>query len=117
MYLTHKEYLDMGGRISSAAAYSVLESEARKKLDLYTQNRIAALDEIPDDIKMLMFLLISKLEALQERDTGGVASVSNDGYAVSYESGKDAQDAAERAMLTLIREYAAPWCFRGLDRG
>lgn len=117
MYLSHKEYLDMGGGITSPAVYLVLESMARKKIDLYTQNRIAALDPVPDDVKVLMFLLIGKLDAVQERDTGGVASVSNDGYAVSYESEKDVQDTAERAMLALIREYAAPWCFRGLDRG
>ena len=116
MYLTHEDYLNMGGRIASVTAYRILESQARKKLDLYTQGRIAALDAVPDDIKLLMLLLVEQLETAQERPAGAVASVSNDGYSVSYESAEAAQDTAERAMLALIHEYAAPWCFRGLDR-
>lgn len=114
MYLTHEEYKEKGGCMTSSA-FLILESRARKKLDLYTQNRLQKLTEIPEDIKTLMFLLVGELKAHEERDTGGISSISNDGYAVSYEKGTEAEDALESVMLSLIREYAAPWCFRGID--
>ena len=86
----------------TSSAFLILESWARKKLDLYTQNRLQKLTEIPEDIKTLMFLLVGKLKSHEERDTGGISSVSNDGYAVSYEKGTEAEDALESVMLSSV---------------
>lgn len=116
MYLTHEEYKEKGGCMTYSA-FLIYESRARKKLDLYTQNRLQKLAEIPEDIKTLVYLLIGEMTANEERGTDGIASVSNDGYAVSYEKRTETEEASESAMLALIREYAAPWCFRGIDRG
>jgi len=119
MYLTHKEYLTKGGCIANASAFLLYESRARKKLDLYTQNRLQKLapEQIPEEIKTLMVLLIGELQAREERDRGGISGISNDGYSVSYEKRTETEAASESAILALIREYAAPWCFRGIDRG
>lgn len=99
MYLTFSDYIDMGGTLTEAA-YTRLEYKARRLIDAYTFNRVKALTETPESVKMLSFELICLGE--QDEEGGQIASVGNDGLSISY----TAVDSKEQAE-SLIRSYLA----------
>jgi len=115
VYLTFSDYIDMGGTLTEAA-YTRLEYKARRLIDAYTLNRVKALTETPESVKMLSFELICLGE--QDEEGGQIASVGNDGLSISY----TAVDSKEQAE-SLIRSYLAgevdadgtPLLFRGVE--
>lgn len=113
MYLNYNEYTAMGGVLDSSA-FARLEMKARHKIDYYTSNGLKA--ETPtEDIKMLMFELINLISVNEENGTerpGNIASVSNDGYSVSYSNDNDL---FERQVYNLIFTYASQYMYRGVD--
>ena len=92
MYLTYEEYQGMGGAID-AAAYPRFEFQARKKIDYHTQGRVKALEEIPEDVKMVMFELVEI--AATDADGQIIQSESNTGVSVSYKVMEEKEKAAK----------------------
>ena len=86
-YLTYAEYQALGGDAIGETPFNLLEYEARKQIDIRTQNRLKNLDTIPDEVKMCMFNLINKIEsyntATQDANKN-VANESIDGYSITY---------------------------------
>lgn len=78
MHLTFEEYQANGGKVEQSA-FPLLERLAEKKLDCWTQNRIA---ESSEDIKLAMTLIVDTIDHVQGDK---VASFSNDGVSVTFE--------------------------------
>lgn len=84
-YLTYEEYRALGGTLDQTP-FNILEFEARKQIDLRTQNRLKN-QTIPDEVKMCVFHLINKIDEYSktiESSNNNVASESIDGYSISY---------------------------------
>ena len=80
-YITYEQYKALGGT-AEQSAFPLLERLARKKLDYWTQGRIA---EVDDDIRLCMLLLIDAMGKIKSGKKD-VSSVSNDGVSVTYAS-------------------------------
>ena len=80
-YITYEQYKSLGGT-AEQSAFPLLERLARKKLDYWTQGRIA---EVDDDIRLCMLLLIDAMGKIRSGKKD-VSSVSNDGVSVTYAS-------------------------------
>lgn len=96
MYLTHADYLMMGGTVEDDALYGRLEYRARALLDAETHGRVKGEDPARESVKRCMLELIDQLaeqRALDASAPAGIASQSNDGVSVSY-AGRAATDAA-----------------------
>ncbi len=90
MYLTYEEYTEMGGTLESTA-FQNFEAESEAWINWYTFNRLNNLKEIPDELKKCVFKLIDLAKVHAEllagiSNTGGagIASQSNDGVSISY---------------------------------
>ena len=88
-YLTYSDYEVLGGTLDQAP-FNLLEFDARKQIDIRTQNRLKNLEyaDIPQEVKLCMFSLIEKINSyestLTEINSNNVASENTDGYSVSY---------------------------------
>jgi hypothetical protein len=72
-YLTYEEYRALGGTLD-LTPFNLLEFEARKKIDLWTDNRLVNLENsnIPNEVKMCEFKIIdSVLKAYDEQVNRG----------------------------------------------
>lgn len=138
MYLTYQEYTDMGGTLD-ATSYSNLEFEAEATINWYTFNRLKKDTVIPEEVKRLMFYLISlavqKANLITEsnQDKNGAApataikSQSNDGVSVSYNvlSAKEVidavknseEEAVDRFLQGVRNEAGRQLLYRGLYPG
>lgn len=135
MYLTYREYTDYGGTLPESS-YTLSEFRARKKIDYLTASRVAAMAEVPEEVKICMLTLIN-LDAAYGIDaqianapkSGAVASFNTDGYSESYVqvSGTDAANTAaelqkqmDAQIKTLLYgvndDNGTPLLYRGLDR-
>ena len=79
-YLTYSQYQANGGT-AECAAFPLLERLARKKLDYWTQNRIA---DVTCDIELCMTILIDALAESRKSASETVTSYNNDGVSVSF---------------------------------
>jgi hypothetical protein len=116
MYLTHAEYVDMGGTLSSAA-FSVYETEAAAEIDKFTFGRISEMETVPERVKQLAFRLVksyAKTDEVLGKSSEGVGS-----YSVSYEKSADIQTKNDEAIRTyLANEKTAdgtPLLYRGCE--
>lgn len=86
-YLTYQEYISLGGTLEQTP-FNLLEYEARKQIDLRTQRRLVGLDTIPNEVKLCVLHLISKIESfantIQSASQNNVAQETIDGYSVAY---------------------------------
>ena len=85
-YIDFNYYVTHGGKADVCTAFTGAEFRARKLVDRYTQNRIQAMAEVPEAVKMLMVELVA-LEATQGAavlDNQAVSSFTNDGYSETY---------------------------------
>ena len=86
-YLTYEEYTSLGGTLPETS-FNLLEYEARKQIDLRTQRRLVDLETIPNEVKLCVLHLISKIESfantLQATSQSNVSNESIDGYSVTY---------------------------------
>ncbi len=92
-YLTYNEYLDYGGALDETI-FDDLGFRASSIVDRYTFNRFRNDTEFPEELKRLIYRLVSLInvsdsllgvsaEALGN-SSGSVASQSNDGVSISY---------------------------------
>lgn len=89
-YLTYEEYRALGGTLD-LTPFTLLEFEARRRIDIRTQNRLKEIDsnDIPQEVKICEFKMIDSMSSYDETlsnvaNNGNVASESTDGYSVSY---------------------------------
>lgn len=89
-YLTYSEYVELGGTIPEMP-FNLLEYEARRKIDIRTQNRLKNIDseDIPQEVKLCEYAMINSISNYSSTTSdvankGNVASESTDGYSVSY---------------------------------
>ena len=85
-YLTYEDYKGLGGTLD-LTPFNLLEFEARRKIDLRTQNRLVNLEneDIPDEVKLCEYKMIdSVLKAYDEQVNRGKSSESVGSYSVTY---------------------------------
>lgn len=89
-YLTYAEYRSLGGTLD-ITPFNLLEFEARRKIDINTQNRLKNVDSgnIPQEVKLCVFNLISSIydyasSIKSATEKGNIASENVDGYSVTY---------------------------------
>ena len=85
-YLTYAEYQALGGTLQETP-FNVLEFEARKQINIRTQNRLVNEESQTDEVKLCVFHLIEKINSysnVSSNASGNIASESTDGYSISY---------------------------------
>ena len=92
-YLTYEEYRLIGGTLD-ITPFTLLEFEARRLIDIRTQNRLKNVNEIPQEVKLCEYKLINSINgyanSLENVTTNGnVKSENTDGYSVSYTTTSD----------------------------
>lgn len=108
MYLTYKEYTSLGGSSVSEAAFPLSEMKARKRIDRMTAERVKAMQEVPEAVKMCMVSLIN-----MEASVGAEAQVTNplvtsfstDGYSETYGHALNANEAnaqMDRMIVSML---------------
>lgn len=113
MYLTYDEYIGMGGELSEAAFFR-LEFKARMMIPAYVRTRIETVTPPVENVKRLMWELISKtqtIESTENIDGGGVtASESNDGVSVSFDHQNITSESLGKSCALLMDEYLGGCC-------
>ncbi len=117
LYLNYPKYQDMGGRLS-LDAYTDLAIQAQMEIDWYTFGRIKKFETIPDEVEWCVFKLVQLLASKQSAASGGteytnaslpasVASQSNDGVSVSYNtlSASEIVASSKSEMEAIIQKY------------
>lgn len=87
-YLTYEEYRGLGGTLD-LMPFNLLEFEARRKIDIKTQNRLVNSENIPQNVKLCEFKLINSIEGYTKTlntiaNNGNISSENTDGYSISY---------------------------------
>ena len=111
-YLTYDEYEDLGGTLAEMP-FNLLEFQARKQIDLRTQERLVNSDEIPNEVKLCEFYLIGKIDTyintISSAEQNNITSESIDGYSVSYNDAtkiqeiiKSKQKEIDEAIMTYL---------------
>lgn len=87
-YLTYEEYVNLGGSPFGEMPFNILEFEARRQIDIRTQNRLKNVSVIPDEVKMCTYKLINSINNYSNNEnnasSNNIANESIDGYSVSY---------------------------------
>ena len=89
-YLTFTEYRGLGGTLDETP-FNLLEFEARRQIDIRTQNRLKDIESrnIPQEVKLCVFNLIDTIDSYvtsidSAKGDSNIASESIDGYSVTY---------------------------------
>lgn len=85
-YLSYEEYKALGG-ILDLTPFKLLEFEARRKIDLRTDNRLVNLEinDIPSEVKLCIYKMIdSVLKAYDEQINRGKSTEIVGSYHVTY---------------------------------
>ena len=112
-YLTYAEYQELGGSAIGDMPFNLLEFEARRKIDIKTQNRLKDAKEIPQEVKLCEYALINSINnyinaTSSIANNGNVKSENTDGYSISYLSaGEISQIISSKSMEIddIIRTY------------
>lgn len=88
-YLTYAEYQELGGSAIGEMPFNLLEFEARRQIDIKTFNRLKNGENIPQEVKLCIYNLISSINDFANSTSniasnGNVASENTDGYSISY---------------------------------
>ena len=121
VYITYAEYQSMGGSVE-ASAFTLLEAEARARVDRYTFGRVAAEYDrsVPylSDLKSAMFAAI---ELLRNRDASGkdVSSMSNNGISVTYSQNASIESSVYDTVRLFLERHknadGVPLCYVGVS--
>ena len=85
-YLTYEDYKGLGGTLD-LTPFNLLEFEARRKIDLRTDNRLSNLEsnDIPSQVKLCIYKMIdSVLKAYDEQINRGKSTEIVGSYHVTY---------------------------------
>ena len=118
-YLTYGEYKALGGTLD-LTPFNLLEFEARRQIDIRTQNRLKGNDNLPQEVKLCMYNLINCINSYY--NSSNVASANNvkseniDGYSVQYISASDIKEVViskNSEFENIIRTYLLGVIFNG----
>lgn len=112
-YLTLKEYTDLGGTELTQMPFNLLEFEARRRIDLRTQNRLKEVESIPQEVKLCEYNLINSIQDYANTissvaNNNGVSSENTDGYSISYMTSNQISDivtSKTKELDEIIRTY------------
>lgn len=115
MYLTHEEYLELGGTLDESQ-YTQFVFQAEAQVNRATFNRLKGDETFPTEVKLLMKYLVDLLEKKANAFSLGkgtsaegsyITSQSNDGVSISYAgmAPSDLIKLSEAEMLNAIRGY------------
>ena len=101
-YLNYSEYRLLGGTLDQTP-FNLLEYEARRKIDERTLGRLKNVLEIPQEVKMCMYSLISSLNNYSNENSNNknIASESVGSYSVSYVTGGTIQEIVKSKSVEL----------------
>lgn len=105
-YLAYEEYKELGGTID-LVPFNLLEFEARRKIDIRTQNRLKGIDinEIPEEVKICEFRMINSMsnadDKVEKINQNIIKSENIDGYSVSYLDGNEVKEILENSAKEL----------------
>ena len=121
-YLTWSDYKSLGGTLAEAP-FNLLEFEARRRIDIRTQNRLKEVEysEIPQEVKLCEYKLIDSIQSYSNTINGiannnGVASENTDGYSISYLTSNQIGDIVTSRTSELddiVRTYLLGVIFNG----
>ena len=118
-YLTYEEYQGLGGVIPETP-FNLLEFEARRKIDIKTQDRLKGFesDKIPQEVKLCVYSLINSIVIFSNsmNNAGNIASESTDGYSVSYITTSQISNVVmskNKELDDIIRTYLLGVVFNG----
>lgn len=106
-YLEYDEYIELGGTLDQTP-FSLLEYNARMKIDERTFGRLKGLEEEPQEVKLCVFSLIRILDSYSSytENNKSIASESTDGYSVSYKgASKEITEAMNKEIEDIINTY------------
>lgn len=111
-YLTYNEYKGLGGTLDQAS-FNLLEFEARRRIDIHTQNRLHIENlVVPMEVKLCDFNLIQTINKYVDSIDGvgnnNIASETTDGYSISYLTADKIREmivSKESELEDIIRTY------------
>lgn len=106
-YLEYSEYTELGGTLEETP-FSLLEHNARMKIDERTFGRLKDLETQPQEVKLCVFSLIRTLDSYSSytENNKSIASESTDGYSVSYKgASKEITEAMNKEVEDIINTY------------
>ena len=121
-YLTKQEYIALGGSSTIGdMPFNLLEFEARRKIDLRTQNRLKDAKIIPQEVKLCEYQLITNIENFINTtnsiaENGNIKSENTDGYSISYLSASEISEVIKSKNAELddiIRTYLLEVIYNG----
>lgn len=122
-YLTYEEYANYGGS-ASQTAFTPLEFKARKRIDYLTANRVQAMEEVPEAVKLCMVCImnIEQTAGAEAQVTSPqITSFNTDGYSESYGKALSADDAEtqikkqiESMLYGEVDDNGVPLLYRGV---
>lgn len=124
-YLTYDEYLSYGGTMSEND-FPVAEFKARSRIDRMTLARVQAMQEVPEEVKMAMMVILKvdgKYSADAMSDSAIVSAFNTDGYSESYGGIAEQSDNAQtqlnqqlsKMLFGVTDDYGIPLVYRGLE--
>ncbi len=113
MYLSYTEYTTCGGKLNEAE-FNRFAFRAECEINNATFNRVAELNEIPEEVKRCEYELISYFSNnAKNGSVSAVSSFGNDGYSVSYSDQKTAQEQIDDIIYTYLANTDLLYC--GVD--
>ena len=100
VYLTYAEYLEYSQKVSQSD-FPMLERMARRKLDVFTHDRLKTATTIIDEVKELMTIFIDKMSS--SALNGNITSYSNG--VESFGFGENQTKALDNELYNLAIEY------------
>ena len=106
-YLEYSEYTALGGTLANTP-FSILEYNARMKIDERTFGRLKDLETQPEEVKMCVFSLIKILNSYSSytENNKSIDSERTDGYTISYKgASKEITEAMNKEIEDIINTY------------
>ena len=122
-YLTYEEYRALGGTLD-LTPFNLLEFEARRRIDIRTQNRLKKSDSVPNEVKLCDMSLINMTKKYLDKENNesqekqNIASESTDGYSVTYntitlDKIKEIMDSKKAEVSDILETYLVGVIFNG----
>ena len=120
-YLTKSEYIELGGSSAiSNMPFNLLEFEARRQIDIKTQNRLINGTNIPQEVKLCDKNLIDSIKTYVDSklniNSDGIKSESIDGYSyskITLDMIKDIVNSHKQDIDDIIRTYLLGVVYNG----
>ena len=122
-YLTYEEYKGLGGTLD-LMPFNLLEFEARRRIDIRTQNRLKNSDSVPNEVKLCDMSLINMTKKYLDKENNesqekqNIASESTDGYSVTYntitlDKIKEIMESKKAEVSDILETYLVGVIFNG----